>query len=255
LLERAAMDRRDERSQLGRARVDHEQALGLEQLRDKTCECVTPGVPRLVMPRDALDVRASVRQRRQLLAQPCDAVADALRQLQVRDRAAIVLGYLGRDHHRRIVLAWHDARCDLWQVVVFCLQPEDRHHRPSGLGFQRAREPDRGRSFVQGVQRAEKQPDLLTCDDRAATSGKRIQRPSTRPAVAEPRLLRAQLGQYARRDRPVLCQLDRARTGILPAHVPAVERAPLTCEVGVEQIARHARFTSSSRRQPSSRRP
>jgi hypothetical protein len=50
---------------------------------------------------------------------------------------------------------------DFYCIVIFGLQPEDGDATSSGFGLQRLRASDDSGCFVGGVERAEKQPDLL----------------------------------------------------------------------------------------------
>ena len=55
---------------------------------------------------------------------------------------------------------------DLGQVVVFGLQPKNRNDGFSGFLRQRPRHPHRRGGFVNGVERSEKETDLLACHHR-----------------------------------------------------------------------------------------
>ena len=89
----------------------------------------------------------SMGQIAKLAAQCFKAVLHLVRQRAMGDRHAVVRRHRERQAQRRSRRS-DVARGDLEQVVVFALQPEDRHHRFIDFVAERARQPYGRRCLV-----------------------------------------------------------------------------------------------------------
>jgi hypothetical protein len=118
--------------------------------------------------------------------------------------------------------------------VVFGLQPEDRHHRLTGLRLQRLRQLDRRGGLVDGEERTEEQSDLLASDHRRGTGAQRGELRIARRARRQPRLLRRE-GVGDRRDERPRGARDGAAAIFRRQEVARIERRRVAGEIALEE--------------------
>ena len=131
----------------------------------------------------------------------------------MRHRGSLQLGRpVGqRQPHRRPVACGDGTAGDLGEVVVFGLQPEERHAAHARFVLDGTRGGDRRRCLVKRVERAEEKSHLLPADDhRGAPTRQSFQIPVPRRARGQRRLLLGERREQRRVDLP-LRRLARGR--------------------------------------------
>src|SRR6185312_2177892 len=209
-------------------RVEDEQALVGEERAEQAREGVAEAAARRVMRGE---------QRRDLgaggtaadgLTHRLDGVGDVGAEQRLGDGRARVGARIGGDAQaqRRLAAARDAAVVDLGEVGILGRHPEDGDDRSAGLDGERFREHDRGRRFIDGVERAEEQADLLPGDDDGgARLAQVLERAAPRRAIGQERLLRGELGEQRRRRRAGRGARDRLFARLPIAEPRRKERA------------------------------